>query len=242
VFDGSCPAFCNNQARRLWRDHKAAVQQWHDDDPQTRGEPPVAPQVVVTQGEPVFCRSCTAQVRRCLIALDDLMSLLLTMADGHRAVGKKNEQVRASRSVRSPSPAHDDLDELVRWLGDFEQKYRSSQGWLAASGRGVNAPTLTGQVSWLSAHLDSILGIKSIATDFGLGVLRRHSTLQDKTQTRPPVYHKPLPCPRCTRFSLFRHDDDTVRCHNAKCNRVMAKEDYEELEAQADLQIIGNAG
>lgn len=233
----ACPAVCNNRARRLWSAYESAWKSWNQVDPLYRGDPPEQPRVNVTYGAPVFCGGCAALIRKCLVGLDELMALYALVADGHRAQNKRGDQVRSSRSAVSPSPVQDDLDELVRWLTAIETRYRDLNKWVTTPYRGTNAPALTSVVSWLTSHLDSVLQAPSVATEFGLGVLARHRGLQEKTSTKPPIYHKPLPCPGCYKFSLFRHDDEDVHCHNPACNRVMTLAEYSKHEWDAAAQL-----
>lgn len=228
---------CNSHNRRIEHAWQVDWQQWVDTTPVV-SDPPQPLELAWVLGEPVFCRRCTALIRKCLSSLDDLMALRAAAADGFQAAGHK-DPVRSSRSSASPSPAQDDLDELVRWLADAEAKYRSSQGWPTMPYRGVNAPALTGALAWLGTHLDAMLRLPDLAEEFGLGVLVRYRTLQTKTSTRPPAYRKPLPCPRCTRFSLFWHEDETVRCHgrDPDCGRIMTASEYDRLEAEADTSL-----
>jgi hypothetical protein len=240
MMDKACIGVCNNRARRLWDAYDKAWKTWDASDPETRGEPPTQPDVHIGYGNP-WCTRCTAMIRRCLADLDELAALRAMMADGYQAPsGQQGDRVKSSREEPSPSPAQDDLDEMVRWLRGQEHAYRVSQDWPAAPYRGVNAPALTSTLSWLGSHLDAILRVEAMSEEFGKGVLARHRAMQAKTSTKPPLTHKPLPCPRCGRRSLFRHDDETVRCRGSEtvdCGKIMTAKEYSEYEDEADQQV-----
>lgn len=255
--DGVCPGTCNSGYRRAWQAYDAACDQWvaaeeahaawrraNSTDPVTAGEEPERserpeePAVKPWWGEPIFCQRCAAQIRSALASLDDLASLRLLLADGYQTPGDAlGERVRSTKTAPTASPGYDDLEELIGWLRDWETAYRDSQGWHHPPYRGRDAPALTSAVAWMLARLDRVLAHPDIGPEFGREVLGWHHRLQQATKTRPPMTHKPLPCPRCKRRSLFAHDDETVRCSNIDCNRVMSKREYEEYEDEADRQV-----
>lgn len=200
-----------------------------------RAERPIPPSVRPWYGEPIWCRSCAGAIRRCLSDLDELVSLRLVMTDGYEQPGAA-ERVKGSKEQRSPSPAQDDLDDVVRWLVGWENAYRESQNLRMASYVGVNAPALMTLVSRILPLLDVILAHPDLAEDFGQEVLREHSRLQRLTSTRPPMKHKPLACPRCQRLSLFLHDDESIRCRPSEdvdCGRIMTAKEYAEYEEES---------
>jgi hypothetical protein len=257
-----CPGRCNTGYRRAKLAYETAMQEWqaavaaypetlaewraavdeHGEDAAgprpEQPEEPEAPGWAPRPGEPVWCPSCVASIRRCLADLDELASLRLTMTDGYQVPGQAlTDRVSSSKSAPSPSPGQDDLDDLIKWLGSWEVAYRDTQGWGHPPYRGANAPALTSLIAWLLQRLDAILIHPGIAEDFGREILLEHSKLQAVTSTRPPLRHKPLPCPRCKRRSLFLHDDERIHCSNEDCRRVMSKEEYEEYEEEADRQV-----
>ncbi|TYK45182.1 hypothetical protein [Actinomadura decatromicini] len=257
-----CPGRCNAGYRRALATYEEARQEWdaecsalpevlaewraavaeHGEDvagprPE-RPEEPEPPGWIPRPGEPVWCASCVASIRRSLADLDELASLRLTMTDGYQAPGQAiTDRVSSTKSARTPSPGQDDLDDLLRWLTSWEIAYRDTQGWPHPPYRGANAPALTSAIAWMLQRVDAVLAHPDLAEDFGREVLIEHSKLQAATSTRPPLRHKPLPCPRCRRRSLFLHDDDRIHCNNEDCRRVMSKEEYEEYEEEADQQV-----
>lgn len=242
---------------QAWEAYEQAQTDWETVDPETRGDAPEAPEApqepTVTPdsyGDPWWCDSCMGAIRRCLAELDDLMPLRLAQADGYQVPAAPAERVNGFGEPPSPSPGQDDLDTIIRTLNQIELEYRDIRGWSSPPRRGVAAPVLTSQLAWLSSHLDGILTYLNPATvplershtlalAFGEWVLNEHGRLQGLTSTRPPLRHKPLPCPRCRQISLFRHDDETIRCHSrdANCGRIMTLKEYGEYEAQADQQV-----
>lgn len=259
-----CVGGCNRRYRDAWKAYEQAVAEWQESEetcperydawqvavaqegedaagpPPERLERPTEPDIRPRWGEPIWCASCSATIRRCLADLDELMSLRVTMADGYESLGhSRAERVRSSKEAASASPGQDDLDDAVRWLVGWENAYRATQDWPIAPYRGVNAPALTSTLAWLQPRLDAILAHPDIASDFGHEVLREHSRLQALTSTKPPMRHKPLPCPRCGRLSLFRFDDETIRCRNEEddCGRIMTPKEYAEYEEEPDAAM-----
>jgi hypothetical protein len=178
------------------------------------------------------------------VDLDEQMTLRLLAGDGY---GSLNLEERVSGSVEpsSPSPAHDQLDELVRWLRDWERAYRDSQGWLTAPHRGEAAPALTSCVAWLSAHLDGLLAHPDLAVPFGSGILSWHQEISAAAKTRRRLVAKHLRCPQCRLATLCQLEgEDRIECRNRECgaNRggpvVMTIAEYEGL-AQAAIVSSG---
>lgn len=257
-----CCGPCNNGYRRARDAHAKAMDEWiaaedaHEQwckqavqgqaegpEPE-RSEQPAEPTIEPWFGDPIWCPKCSGSIRRLLADLDDLMSLRLLHADGYQTPGDPlGEKTRKTKgdTTASPSPAQDELDELVEWLNEWEQALRDTQrGWGTVPYRGVAAPALTSAIGWLLPRLDTMLAHPELGEDFGRGVLMQHSRLQALTRTRPPMRHKPLPCPRCHRRSLFLHDDETIRCHgnDDQCGKIMSAKEYAELEAEADGSVI----
>jgi hypothetical protein len=258
-----CDGKCNNGYRKAVAAYETAVAEWMDAEetyPERldawqndvaqvgeeaagpapeRQERPAEPDIRPWYGEPLWCRRCSASIRACLADIEDLMSLRLAMTDGYEQPGRHGERVGGSKEQRSSSPAHDDLDDMIRWLAGWENAYREAQGARMASYVGVNAPALMTLVSRLLPLLDAILAHPDLAHEFGGEVFREHARLQRLTTTRPPMRHKPLPCPRCQRLSLFLHDDETVRCQSSEavdCGRIMTAGEYAEYEEEASQQ------
>lgn len=259
-----CVGRCNNGYRKAMAAYDKALTEWADAEETypkrlaewenlaaevgehaagpapERTERPIPPNTRPWYGEPAWCRSCTGAIRRCLSDLDELMSLRLVMTDGYEQPGAA-ERVNGSKEPRSPSPAQDDLDDVVRWLVGWENTYRGAQTpvWPMAPYRGVAAPALTSTVAWMLTHLDGILMNADFAAEFGGEILQEHARLQRLTSTRPPMKHKPLVCPRCQRLSLFLHDDETIRCRPSEavdCGRIMTAREYAQYEEESMRQ------
>jgi len=122
-------------------------------------------------GDPVWCRRCRALIRARLLDLDDQAALLSALEGGHRS--RTGERVSGSRERPSPAPYIDDLDELLHTLLSWEDAYREHRGLAPRPRRGRFAPTLSGNIAWLAAHLDGLLAFDG-AADFGREVLRLH--------------------------------------------------------------------
>jgi hypothetical protein len=257
-----CPGRCNNGYRKAMAAYDTALTRWTDaeetyprrlaewknavsemgeenaDPKPERTERPIPPDVRPWYGEPIWCRRCAASITRCLSDLEDLMNLRMKMTDGYEQPGQV-ERVTGSKEQRSQSPAQDDLDDMVRWLVGWENTYRDSQGVRMAPYIGVNAPALMTAISRLLPLVDAILAHPDLAVSFGEEIFQEHSRLQRLTTTRPPMKHKPLPCPRCQRLSLFLHDDETVRCQPSEtvdCGRIMTAREYAEYEEESMRQ------
>lgn len=205
-----------------------------------RPEPPEKPTLTPHLGEPIWCSRCMARIRSALNELDDLAGVWQAMADGHRGVSEK-DRVSGSSEGATPSPIADALDELYGDLRDIEDNYREWHPELGDTpyrgGRGAFARSMV--VGWLTAHIDGILAEKG-ASDAGEMILRWHARIQAAAKAKPEMVRKAAPCPRCQQRSLVLEvDRDLVRCSNEDCNRVMSREDYDDL---ADVAAGAAAG
>lgn len=195
-----------------------------------RPEPPKQPTITPYLGEPFWCSRCMARIGAALTDLDELAGVWQAMADGHRGQPDK-DRVSGTSEGGSPSPITDALDELYGDLRDIEDNYREWHPELGSSpyrgARGAFARTLV--ASWLAAHFDGIITEKG-ASDAGETILRWHRRIQAAAKAKPESVRKPVPCPRCRQRSLVLETDrDLVRCSNEDCNRVMSREDYDDL-------------
>ncbi|MCO6011438.1 hypothetical protein NE236_41465 [Actinoallomurus purpureus] len=263
-----CPGRCNNRYRRAIADFEAALADWqaaeeqhaervakwelakHRNGPDaagprphpTHGERPEPPSIRPRYGDPIWCTGCTATIRANLAELDDLTPLHLEQSDGYNEPGDYSAgRVSGTQEDRSPSPGHDDLDELLEWLRTWEIEYRNSQRWPAPPRRGVSAHALTSTTAWHGEHLDHMLAHPQISKPYGTGVQWWHRRLQNATNTRPPLTKKPIPCRRCGRYSLFFHDDPTrptVRCHADpdKCGLIMTVAEYDKYQDEYEAE------
>ena len=266
-----CPGRCNNRYRRALDAYETAVADWQAAEQaaaaalflwrqdgaggpcpiQEHGPRPAPPDLRAALGAPLWCGRCAAAIRVSLAELDEVVPLRLHQADGYGTPADYSAaRVHRSRDAPpSPSPGHDDLDEVLDWLRDWEAAYRESLGWPSPPPRGTSAHALTATTVWLLAHLDRILAHPEIGEPFGAGVQWWHARLQSATSTRPPLRRKPVPCRRCDRYSLYHHDDaarPTVRCHADAdaCGLIMTVAEYDAYQAEyeASRRREGGAG
>lgn len=241
--DRVCPGKCNSRPRREHDDYARALAAWQAEmadwgaaRDEHRGVEPVRPTEPSCRwmaGAPHWCLSDASAVRSALADLDEQMALRLLAGDGHGSLNLA-ERVSSSPEPGSPSPAHDDLDELIRWLREWERAYRESQSWPTAPHRGEAAPALTSAVGWLLAHLDAILAHPDHAEGFGIGVLYWHNRLTTAAKTRPRRISKQLRCPQCHLATLSQVEgEDRIECRNRDCGGdrggpvVMTVDEYE---------------
>ncbi|MFN2636862.1 MAG: hypothetical protein ABR585_07545 [Gemmatimonadaceae bacterium] len=185
-------------------------------------------------GSPIWCLSDSAAIRAALADLDEQMALRFLASDGHGSINLQ-ERVSSSPEPNSPSPAHDDLDELIRWLRDWENAYRETQPHLPTTPyRGEAAPALSSATGWLGMHLDVILAHPDIAEGFGIGVLYWHSRVTAAAKTRPRRLSKQLRCPQCHLATLAQIEgEDRIECRNRDCGAsrggpmVMTQDEYD---------------
>lgn len=261
--DRVCAGKCNARPRREAEEHAKALAAWqaelaawvHANDKQTRGpEParPAEPNSRWTAGTPIWCLSDSAAIRSALADLDEQMALRLMAGDGHGSLNL-SERVTSSPEPGSPSPAHDQLDELVRWMREWEAVYRETQGWPTAPYRGASAPALTSSVAWHLSHLDGILAHPDTAEGFGVGILYWHAQLTAAAKTKPKRSHiKGVRCRQCHAATLYRFEEEDgevrVECRNRDCgaNRggpaVMTLAEFQgHVQAEADAEIARRA-
>ncbi|MFI6516849.1 hypothetical protein ACIBF1_14910 [Spirillospora sp. NPDC050679] len=167
-----------------------------------------------TPGDPVWCGRCQVLLRARLAELDDLAAKLAASPETQGS--GRSERVSGSRSRPSPSPAVDDLDELLRTLLGWEDAYREHRSFAPRPRRGRYAATLASCVAWLGAHLDGLLVFPG-AADFGLEVMEMHRRLRSRTSSPAPRRRAPEPCPECDLLTLVHNPaTDEVRCR--ACN------------------------
>lgn len=227
----ACPGSCNSAYRSAREAYEEALALYDPMD--SRQERPAPPEIRPWEGGPVWCARCASRIRACLAELDDAGCLLAAQADGLR--GESGEQrVSGSQDHASPSPAADDLDELLSMLTGWEDAYRDLQGWPSGARRGYLASAITTTIAWLTAHLDGILeGV--LAEDFGAEILKWHRELCGKSKAGARRLRKPLRCPGCQLLSLtWTEGEEYVRCGNPDCSRLLRLAEYEaETERRA---------
>lgn len=259
-----CPGKCNAGYRRAKASYEAAIADWQASEQRAKEwracrnqgfegpEPPRCdePERFTRRGwpgEPIWCSECMATLRFCLSDLDRLAHLRLNMADGFQSSGEQliGKVHGKKQSAASPSPGHDDVDELVRLLQAWEDKLRASQGWDTAAYDDANVPALMRVITWLGGQWPLMMRHPMLAKPFGEELSRLHSRFQSLTSTKPALTHKPLPCPGrepgtgkpCRRYSLFLQEDGKIHCSNHNCRKVLTEEEYAGLEEQAEQQV-----
>ncbi|WP_433259290.1 hypothetical protein ACQPYK_49750 (plasmid) [Streptosporangium sp. CA-135522] len=245
--EGACVSICNHRSRQAWiayhkarEAHADAVDAWVNAGQQ--GEPPAEPEMPEARfyaGDPLICARDKATVRATLLDVDELMTLRLLHGDGYES-RDQNERVSRSPEPSSPSPAHDDLNELLCWLRAQEDAYRTSQRWPTVPYRGESAPALTSSVAWLATHLDSILTHPDHAAEFAVGVLAWHRRIDVAAKSKPRRRTKSRLCPQCNLATLSQMDgEDRIECRNRDCGAsrggpvVMTVEEYDALDTMA---------
>ncbi|POM24089.1 hypothetical protein BTM25_27160 [Actinomadura rubteroloni] len=164
-------------------------------------------------GDPIWCTACSSLLRARLTELDDLAACVGTSLN-RRATGL-SERVSGTPGRPSPSPAVDDLDELLQTLLTWEDAYRESQNFALRPRRGRYAPTLSACVAWLTTHLDGLLTFDG-AKDFGREILSLHRRLRARASLDGPPRKLTHPCPECDLLTL-KHDPTADEIHCQAC-------------------------
>jgi hypothetical protein len=226
----NCPGPCNAAHRKAEEAYRAAVAGHMNRVLGGEDSDPPQPHTLRPEpGQPVWCRRCASIIRACLAELDDLTAILEAEVAGKR--GQAGDKVSGSAGSPSPAPKADDVDEILTTLEEWEQAYRDLRQWPARPLRGRTAPRGIGCVSWLTRHLDGILG-SPMAVDFGAEILRLHRMAQEASRTSPDTVRKPIPCPRCNRRSLIHKGGDKhVKCEVDTCGRLLTLQEYDDMVA-----------
>jgi hypothetical protein len=225
----ACPGSCN----RRWREAREAYAQalaLYDplDKDQSRPQPPEIPPV---PGEPVWCPRDASRISQQLAELDYAASLLAAAADGYTS-STGEQRVSGSPAHPSPSPAGDDLDELVSMLTGWEDAYRDARGWPSGARKGSLASRLTECVAWLGQHLGGagqpgILTHDGISGPFGEEIGTWHREIVAKAKAGTRRIRKPLRCPGCGLLTLIWDEGEPdVKCGNPDCGVIMAYAEY----------------
>lgn len=254
-----CPGPCNAKARKARADHVTALGLWeeavagwqraHDywldqlaevgpdkvfREPVRPARPP-EPDIVPTVGDPVWCRRCTALIRRALADLDELASLLERWADGHRGRTSGEKTSTRRTDAPSPSPIADTLDELYAALTQVEDQWREARGYARRPQRSRNGHARMSSVSWLLSKYDDIITHPG-SEQFGKATLSWQKRLQGLTRSEPIRRQRPGRCTRCptpTR-ALWTRDDGYTEC--GVCGRLYSEDEYQRdvVGAQVD--------
>jgi hypothetical protein len=227
--DGWCIGTCNNRFRRAQDAYRKALLEYDPlDSAQSRPEPP---QIRPMDGHP-WCLECQAVIRLQLGQLDLLAALRRDTADGYPADAGA-PRVSGSRDSLSPSPQHDDVDEVAKMLAEWEAAYRERLRLPSAPRHGDLAHQRTECIAWLAERLDAIL-VSPLAADFGMEVQQWHAELKAKTKAGVRVLRKPLRCPSCSLLMLtWQEGERYVHCCNPECREVLTYDEYEASVAVA---------
>ncbi|MFC0039327.1 hypothetical protein [Actinomadura rayongensis] len=166
-----------------------------------------------TAGASIWCAPCSSLLRARLAELTDLAARVGTSLD-RRATGL-SERVSGTPGRPSPSPAVDDLDELLQTLLTWEDAYRELRNFAPRPRRGRYTPTLSACITWLTTHLDGLLTFDG-AQDFGQEVLSLHRRLRARASLDGPPRELTNPCPSCDLLTL-KHDPTADEIHCQAC-------------------------
>jgi hypothetical protein len=232
----NCPGSCNARYRAAAARYQAEVAEHARRiaalaDGAEPPEPPRLPDIEPEPGEPVWCARCTGRLRRQLAELDDLAALIAARPPAPRA-DKPDDgagRVSGTREQPSSSPAGDALEELAGWARDWESAIRGT-GPLAR--RGYLATELTTSFAHLVARFDKAITVPAYAADFGAEIRLWHRELCDLAAAGQAARHKPRPCPRCRKYTLWETiGKDHIWCSDTDCGRLLTREEYAALEA-----------
>lgn len=178
-----------------------------------------------TLGQPIWCPKDTANI---LTVLDDLPALWDQLeADKGRRTGDPSERVDSSGNSLSPSPEHDEQDELLRLLWSWEDAIRDLRAMTLRPGR---RPDLTRALRFHAVHGPWALEQPPVAADYGQELLRKRARLRGRTRTGSGTVAKGLPCPRCEQRRLVHElGSDYIVCQNGACGRMLTLAEYDGL-------------
>lgn len=209
-----CPGSCNTWWRNLTPEQQATSE--HAPRP----------------GDPVWCSTCKASLRRKFTDLDYQLAWLAFRADGHQP--QAGEPSRHNGGQPSPSQAMDIVEELTGWLWDWEDAVRHELGLSASFHQGYLPEIRSKVIAWLTERFDRILELP-FAEDFGREAAARHWELLGKNNARPPR-HGLVNCPRCNHKLAWLDGRDGLQCGG--CGRTMDAAEYgaEVDAARRDLE------
>jgi Zn ribbon nucleic-acid-binding protein len=190
-------------------------------------------------GRPWWCEYHQRQLRDIIGDLENLWQQLHLEA---RYGTPKTTAARTTRALSpSPAPAIDDADQLVRWLNDWDDHWRTRLNHPAAQPPPGSWASLKASSSYLHAHLGLILrhdipqlgdNLLELTTPlpvlFGEELLATHLQLLKRTSRDRLIHRLNAPCPSCDMRALYREDGaDGVDC--GACERHWTEVEYQRL-------------
>ena len=189
---------------------------------------PEEPVLDWTDGEPLWCRRCTATVRHALGEIDQLAAVLESWSDGHRG-GSSGERIHrgSSTSPASPSPIADLLDELYGDVTYAEDVWREHLGLLPVRRRTARGThNRSSALAFIGQRLERVLAAEDW-TEFAYRLLHWERRLQKRTKTDPVTRSRVGRCPRCELAEvLVTGPDDITRCQG--CGLFLNEDEYQE--------------
>lgn len=227
-----CPSPTHNRLRDEWAAYKTTRAEWAkavQAGDMSKPEP-VEPRRHVPIGNPHVCGRCLAGVRQQLGELPELAAHYLANTDGYAHDTREGERVAGSADPRSPSKPSDDVDELVRWLTEWEAALRGQTPFVA---RGHIAALLDTVVAQILIRTDLLAERDDVeAFAFGdRGVAWWHRYLTAKTRAGRRTLRQSVRCDRCREYNLWwTEGDENVECRGmtGTCGRIIAKATIEE--------------
>ncbi|MFC5744802.1 hypothetical protein [Actinomadura rugatobispora] len=204
-------------------------------------EPPEAPDLPCTIGNPVWCSRCQANILRALRGLDDLASNLESWQDGHRGAHSGERVSRRTTGPASASPVADTLDQFYGELVDVEDEWRQQRGYEPRPRRARDGRARRLTLAFLISEAGDLLADPERVT-FARRLLHWERLLHGLARSEPVVRRLPGRCPRC-RFvnTLQTREDGYIRCRNEKCGRLLSEEEYEELVESPDAGLVAES-
>lgn len=171
-------------------------------------------------GAPVWCRACTAEILSGVGRLPELAAAAGARRDGQLAPPPQSERHAAAVAPPSPSPAWDQVDQIVSWTAlqaDRLARHLHEPDPALYRRTGFPAPTLTRTVAYL-LHRKTALMAAPFARDFGRELLDLVARSEKVASVDELVHHLPDACFACGRKKLERRDGhDRVVCR--ACHR-----------------------
>jgi len=229
----STPRLCPGRCGARWRSAvRRAVAEVHDAEQKDRpvDEDALRGAAFPNAGEPVWCADDRAAVLTALGRLPELVAEVAIRRDGRLNVARGGDvEVRGTQvHAPSPSPAHDVVDEAIRWAAAEAARLAE----VVTGGRGadldpvqrLSGQWLTQAVRYLADNADAWLGDAEDGERAGQATLRLATDLERATGL-DLVHRLKGRCPKCESRALVRADGtDVVSC--GRCGATQTHADY----------------